>query len=67
MGACDTGCIGAMGLIHGGTPWERTTLDWGDGIDLWGLAMGERDTWLDRGNGIDIWGCATLTGSGRWD
>ena len=71
--------IREMGLIHGGM---RHWLDWGDGIDSGGHAMGPCDTgwigtmglihggarpWLDRGNGFDWWGFATLAGPGRWD
>ena len=63
-----------MGMHHGGARLDR-----GDGINLWGCAMGERDTgwigamglihggmqhWLDRGIGIDTWGHATLARSG---
>ena len=62
MGACNTGWIGAMGLIHGGT---RHWLDRGDGSMIYG---GARHL-LDRGDGIDWWGCAMGirdTETGRW-
>ena len=67
MGTCDTGWSRVMGLIYGGVGhWlERVMgliqgachrgtwhlLDQGDGIDLWGCAVGH----------------ATRAGSGRWD
>ena len=35
----------------------------GDGIDLWGHAMGVR-LWLDVGDEIDLWGCST--GARNW-
>ena len=60
MGPCDTGWIGAMGLIHRASPWGRhggARLDRGDGIDLWGSAMGVRH-WPDVGDGIELWGRA---------
>ena len=68
MGACDIGWTGAMGLIHGGTPWGHATLA---GSGQWDRFMGVRDPdwigamvlidgssrhWLDRRNGIDLWG-----------
>ena len=52
MGAHDIGWIGAMGLIHGGTPWGHATLA---GLGWW--------DWVIRGA---PWGRATLAGSGRW-
>ena len=72
MGPCDTGWIGAMGLIHRGTPLGLATLARpGDGIDLWGcLTLAGMGWWhwfmgtrhegagLDRGNGNDLWGHA---------
>ena len=65
MGACDTGWIRKMGVIHGGM---RHWLDRGDGIDSWGRARhGAMRHWLDRCDGIDSWGMpwgrATLVGS----
>ena len=62
MGARNTGWIRVMGLWfmgvhHGGV---RHCLDRGDGIDLWGCAMGVHNTgW----NGA----MALICGSGRWD
>ena len=57
-----------MGLIYGGV---RHWLEWGEGIDSWGLAMGARDTGWIRVMGFICagkpWGYATLAGSGRWD
>ena len=63
-GACNTGWIGAMGLIYG-IRHGGTRLDRGDGIDLrghtigmWrclGHVMGAR---LDQRDGIDLWGHA---------
>ena len=62
MGAHDW--IREMGLICGDTPLGVTLagtrhggarLDQGDGIDLWGRAMGVRH-WLDVGDEIDLWG-----------
>ena len=63
-----------MGLIYGGVlPWgTRHWLDQGDGIDLWGCAVGHATragieliygirhggTRLDRGDGIDLRGHA---------
>ena len=41
-----------MGMHHGGARLDR-----GDGIDLWGHAMGVRH-WLDVGDGIELWGRA---------
>ena len=41
-----------MGMRHGGA-----RQDGGDGIDLWGHAIGVRH-WLDVGNGIELWGHA---------
>ena len=48
MGICDNGWIGAMELFHGDM---RHWLEQGNGIDLWGCAVGH----------------ATRAGSGRWD
>ena len=39
----DIGWIRAMGLIYRGAPWGHVTGS-GDGSDLWGRAMGARDT-----------------------
>ena len=68
MGTCDTGWIGVMGLLHGGT---RHRLDRGDGIASWGLAMGTRGTGWIGAMGLIYggvpWGCAARAGSGRWD
>ena len=57
MGARDTGWIGAMGLIHGGTPWRRATLA-GPGWWDWfmGVRHGSAQHWLERGDGINLWG-----------
>ena len=62
--ACNTGWIGAMGLIYG-IHHGGTRLDQGDGIDLRGHAIG---MWhwpahvmgarLDQRDGIDLWGHA---------
>ena len=41
-----------MGMHHGGAQ-----LDQGDGIDLWGHAMGVQHC-LDVGDGIELWGHA---------
>ena len=68
IGACDTGWIEALGLIHGGLPWGHTTLagsgqwDWfmavcGTG---WNGVMGLIREGLPRGH-------ATVAGSGQWD
>ena len=69
-GAWNTGWIGAIGLIYG-IRHGGTRLDRGDGIDLWGHAIG---VWhwlghvmgvqLDQRDGIDLWGHAT--GVGHW-
>ena len=40
---CDIGWMWAMRLSYGGVPWGRGTGS-GDGIDLWGSAMGAHDT-----------------------
>ena len=53
-----------------GTRHDGTLLDRGNGIDLWGHAMGVLH-WLDGGGGGGLsyggvpWGRAT--GSGRWN
>ena len=50
MGTCHGGARldRVMGLICGGAPWgARHRLDLGDGIDLWGHAIGAHDTgWI---------------------
>ena len=47
-----------MGLIYGGA---RHWLEWGNGIDLWGLVMGARDSIGEMGLicGGMPWGCDT--------
>ena len=64
-GACNTGWIGAIELIYG-IRNGGTRLDWGDGIDLRGHAIGiwhwlghVMGTRLDQRDGIDLWGHAT--------
>ena len=41
MGLCNTGWIGAMGLIQRGAPWGQVTLA---GSGRWFRLMGSRDT-----------------------
>ena len=67
MTVCDTGWNGVMRLIHGGLPWGYATLaGWGDGIDLWGCAMGACSMgWIGPMGliyGDGSWGCATGSG-----
>ena len=50
-----------MGTHHGGARLDR-----GDGIDLWGHAMGVRH-WLDVGDGIELWGVPWGTRLDRGD
>ena len=81
MGLCNTGWIGAMGLIQRGAPWGQVTLA---GSGRWFRLMQSCDTgwtgamgliyggawhWMERGDGIDLWGLVwgRVTGSGRWD
>ena len=47
-----------MGTCHGGAQ-----LDQGDGIDLWGHAMGVQH-WLDVGDGIEL--CGRAMGAHDW-
>ena len=61
-GPCDTGWIGAMGVIHRGAPWGRGTLA-GSGRWVWLMGLA---TLAGPGYGINLWGCATLAGTGRW-
>ena len=57
MGACDTGWIGAMGLIYGCVPWGYAA--WaGSGRLDWFMGMRHGGAWLDRFDGIDWWGWA---------
>ena len=55
-----------MGASHG-----STQLDWSDGMDLWGRAMGAHNTdWIQAMGLIYVgaqWGHAKLAGSGQWD
>ena len=52
-----------MGVHHGGA---RHWLNWDDGFDSWGCAMGAHNTGWIGAMGL-IWGQVTLAGSGRWD
>ena len=73
MGTCDIGWTGAMGLIHGGTPWGHATQA-GSGRWDWfmGYVMGAHD-WI-RFEGACHWDVTLAgtrhggaTGSKRWD
>ena len=64
LGACDTGLIREMGLIHWG--------GWGGvGGGGWGVGVGARDTGRIRAMGLihggSPWAHGTLAGSGRRD
>ena len=48
MGLCNTGWIGAMGLIQRGTPWGQVTPA---GSGLWVRLMGAHDTGWTGGMG----------------